>query len=272
MAITFNTNLVRNINFVDGNGNSNKVKKVVKDGTTVWCKPYSAYVNGTDAAKAAHGSIQITYTEEPSADTSSTFQNGNVYFNDTVQCVWKGGGETELISTVPTSLSDPTVTNSKYQNYYFSCTIKNNSSVTITIYYRWANTPRTGGAPSYYPADGKSYLNDTIAAGETKRYHYFNVSNSNYATIYYYVTCTQTKTYLQKLYGPATALGTNVSGLSSVRITTLRISDTLTQYFASGTKLLDGDVTLNITYSETNPTSTTTLRNPSSGDKSFNCT
>lgn len=40
MAIKFNNNEVRSINYVDSSNTSNTVYKVIKDGTTVWCKPY----------------------------------------------------------------------------------------------------------------------------------------------------------------------------------------------------------------------------------------
>lgn len=269
MAINYNGNSVKVINYAEKNHQPNDVKKVIKDGVVVWCKPYTAYVQGDATAVAEHGSIMIKASQEPTAVLNTTFTSGEVYYGDTVQCTWKEGIKRETASVNPTSLTLPTIVND-FHGYYFGCKVTNTLTVPITIYYRWVNTPRGGGAPSYDPTGGTTYYNKTIAAGATVSLQpsSFNVSNSTNAYMYYYCTCTQTTTYNQQSWGPNS---NNPIGLSNVQKTSYIIEDGLYQYIATGTKTADGLVRLNVSYILSNPTSTKTLRNPSTYT-SFTCT
>lgn len=239
MAINYNGNSVKVINYAEKNHQPNDVKRVIKDGVVVWCKPYSARVADID-----NGEIKILSSEEPSAVIGTGFTNGTVYHGDTVQCTWKGGTEsTSTIVPSVTSLSVPALTDA-FQGSV-NCTIKNNNSYSAK-YYWYALCQRSSG-PVRIPSSGYNG-GSTLTSGASTTVYVASAGAYATVTIYVYFVITGIKTDVFKTYGPKNISG--VTGLYNPTTTTTTISSTLTKYTTTGDEN-GSDVVVNSTYSET---------------------
>lgn len=239
MAINYNGNSVKVINYAEKNNQPNDVKRVIKDGVVVWCKPYSARVADID-----NGEIKILSSEEPSAVIGTGFTNGTVYYGDTVQCTWNGGTEsTSTIVPSPISLSVPELTDA-FQGSV-NCTIKNNNSYSAKYY--WYAMCQASSGPVRIPSSGY-YGGSTLAPSASTTVYVASAGKYSYVMINVYFVITGSKTDVFKTYGPKNTSG--VTGLYNATTATTAISSTLTKYITTGNEN-GSNVVVNSTYSET---------------------
>ena len=74
----------------DPYGPNNTVKKLIKDGLTVWCEPHSYTLVNTGQPSYV---FRITSTEEPTGTTGSPPSGSTVFFGDGVEAAWYEGHE-----------------------------------------------------------------------------------------------------------------------------------------------------------------------------------
>lgn len=224
MALKFGTNTVNEVNFVDGD-NTYEVKKIVKDGDTVWCKSYTFSVISLDGAT---WSASIVSTEEPTASTGALSNGNAVHYNDFVDFSYISGSESSSSSSSsPTSISAPKNLTKVYTGS-LSAKYDNQNAYSVTV-----NWEAKRGTTKM--ASGTTTAN----ASTTGNYIYTGVSGSyaNQVTLYVYFTATKTTT--------TTTTTTTYSG-SVVGIDNVTETESMISGSNKVQKLIRGNVSSNV--------------------------
>ena len=229
------------------------VKKLIKDNTLMWLKPYTFTLNKTGSPVY---SANITATSEPSASTRSVVNGDDVYYTETLKVQYQDGIESSTSSTTsPSSVTAPVVA-SKFTGS-LGANITNNNSFSVTAYY-YINR-----AGTRVPSSG--YNSKTIAANTTITLT--GLASSSYAnqtTIYVYFSASATLTSTTT----ATTYSGSVSGLTSTSTSTTTFGNLET---ITVTGSVDGDVTFTVSKSTTTNTSTSaTTKNSTTSSTTLN--
>lgn len=232
MALKFGTNTVNEVNFVDGD-NTYEVKKIVKDGDTVWCKEYSFALTLMGGATA---SASISTTDEPTASTGD-ISNGDIIHYDDYLTISFLNGSTSTTETWWAYDGDLTLTLSNITRYFtgsygFKLTNNNVPDCTIYWYAEYWNQSAPYGPYKRNPTSGWASGGVVSGSGGTKSVSGCIPTSTVQRKIYIKLG----STVAQKAQTTEETYSGTVIGLSSVTENEAVIShSTLKQKFVRGT-------------------------------------
>jgi hypothetical protein len=240
MALKFGTDTVNSVNFVDGD-NTYEVKQIVKDGTTVWCKPYTFTKSGEGSYSAS-----ISSTSEPTASTGDITSGDTIHYDDELTISYSKGTETSqttTYNTTLTSLTAPVLT--KVYTGSFGATAKNNNSISVTAkyYMKYGNTrtPSSGYRTKTIAANATGSLTGLTSQQNTTLYVFFEATKT--AT-----TTTHTRTY-----------NATISGLDNVVSRDTYETSTMVTRTTTGNATANVNIDVTVVDSENSSTSSSTL-------------
>lgn len=157
-------------------GPNNIVKKLIKDGLTVWCEPHLYTLVNTGRPSYI---FRITSTEEPTGTTGSPPSGSTVFFRDGVEATWYEGETSESTSSVvPSSVATPVLTNLYTGSY--GAYVENTNSFAVDAYYRLSN-------------EGDEYTKKGTIAANTKA-TWVGLTHTEHVALYVYFRVAATKT------------------------------------------------------------------------------
>lgn len=163
MAINFNGNTVKSIQYTDENGVAHALNRLYKNNQLVWVRPCDL----SFTKNYENPSIRVITTEEPSA-SANRYLDGNsdgvtntVYYGDYISFYYWDGSYTETSpSNPPTSIESPVLTG--YYQHTYRITVENDNDFEVNTHIAISDRDHPG------------YImwNDTItlSAGASKSY------------------------------------------------------------------------------------------------------
>lgn len=171
-------------------GPNNIVKKLIKDGLTVWCEPHSYTLVNTGQPSYI---FRITSTEEPTGTTGSPSSGSTVFFGDGVEATWYEGEISESVSSVvPSSVAAPVLRNVFTGSY--GAYVKNTNSFAVDAYYRLSNGSSEYTKRTTIEANKESPWIGLTSEANVTLYVYFRVAGTK-------TTGTTTNTYYGNISG-----------------------------------------------------------------------